>query len=92
MVLSGFVVTHKLIVTIIIAVKVGLIVGLITSMPAEEIVAPSTGRELATITAKDVLPPAILTELTASRSHRRSVLISEIVVITVDLQSLLELC
>ena len=88
MVLSGFVVTHKLIVTIIIAVKVGLI----ASMPAEEIVAPSTGRELAAITAKDVLPTAILTELTASRSHRESFLISEIVVITVDLQSLLELC
>ena len=60
------------------------------STPAVKIVAFSAGRELAIIAAEDIFPTSILTDLTMPWNFPRSLHPSEVVVIAVDLQSLLE--
>ena len=52
----------------------------------------SAGRERAIDAAKDVVPTAILADLTTPWNLLGVGLVAEIVVVTVDLQSLLELC
>ena len=67
--------------------------GVLASSPAVEVVALSAGRESATATAKDVLPAEILTYITVSRVLSTfPIFVSEVVVVTIDLQSLPELC
>lgn len=95
-ILDGFIFADRLIVSVIVVVpnaKPELPPRIFASIPAEEIVAVSAGRESAMVAAKDVFPARILTDLTAPWIlFRFAFLVVEVVVVTVDLQSLLELC
>lgn len=62
------------------------------TIPAEEIVAISAGSEPATDATKDIFPSTVFTDPTAPWIRHDSFLVEEVVVVTVDLQSLLELC
>lgn len=95
LILDGFVSADRLVVSVIVVVPSAQPEPprIFASIPAEEIVAISAGRESAMFAAKDEYPGRILTDLTAPWIlFRFTSLVVEVVVITVDLQSLLELC
>ena len=68
-----------------------LLPRIFASIPAEKIVAISAGGEPAINAAKDVFPPRVLTDPTTSRIAFGMFFVEEIIVVTVDLQFLLEL-
>ena len=96
--LGGFILGGRLVVSTIISLIVVVLPDrgvkrTFSSVRAEEIVAVPACRESATVASKDVLPALILTDLTVSWIVASlASFIQEVVVITVDLQSLLELC
>lgn len=95
-VLDAFVTADRLIISVIVVVAVtkpGLFPRILTPIPTEEIMAVSAGRKAAMVAAKDVLPARVFTDLTVPRTRCRLVpFVTEIVMVTIDLQSLLELC
>ena len=90
----GSTLAGKLIICIVVpSVKVKLLKRIFASIPAEDIVAISAGRESTTVAAKDVYPALIFTDLTVLWIHFRfASLVVEVVVVAVDLQFLLKLC
>ena len=95
LILDGLVFADRLVVSVIVVVPSAKPESpkIFASTPAEEIVTISAGRESAMFAAKDVYPGRILTDLTAPWIlFRFASLVVEVVVVTVDLQSLLELC
>lgn len=98
MFLDGFVFADRLLillVSVIVVVSVPkdeLLPRISTPIPAVGIVAISAGCESAMVAAKDVNPTLIPTDLTVPWIHSRSSLVAEVIVVTVDPQSLPKLC
>lgn len=96
LVLDRVVFTDRPIVNLIVMIsdaRYELVSRIFASIPAEEVVAVSAGRESAIVAAKDILPATVLTDLTVPWACIRFVShVIEVVVVTIDPQSLLEFC
>ena len=85
--------TDRLIISVIVSIIVSIIVRVLAFDTAEEVVAFAAGRKVAIVAAKDEHPATIFTDLAAAWiPFTFASLIVEVVVVTADLQSLLELC
>ena len=85
--------TDRLIISVIVSIIVSIIVRVLAFDLAEEVVTFAARRKVAIIAAKDEHPAKIFTDLAVPWiPFTFASLVVEVVVVTADLQSLLELC